>query len=551
MVDINPESLVKNGLFPENIPPVYTADNLWKALPQNISFEPKTISGEACSYNASKRGGQRRIFQVPHPLFLKGEGEIFQSRWKEIEAVFTKSHGSASRPILKNDDVRHVHFTAHSELPGLRLKRLSRFKYCLITDVSRFYYSIYTHVIPWAIHGKREAKKGQHDRKLFGNGLDQIIRKAQNNQSIGIPVGPDVSKIVAELIMSAVDARFIETSNKGISYVRHVDDYWIGAHTQEECEKHLQKLRGALRYFQLDINETKTRIVSTKYVFGESWPLEFETEIVNGLRRNKDDLLPIFGRIIERATLDNDEGMIKRVIKIIDEHQLWQRHWEILEHFLAQCAVQFAHSFDYVARVIAWRARTNKEIERKLWIEIARTTTLQSASLGRDSEVCWAIWLQKELSSPVPKRLSDNIVSNNSSLVLSFLAHFPKYGMASDKRLYESIVDRVEGDPYSGSDWPLALELNYLGHGQKIPWKAATCHQDLQSLHKARASIIRWDAPPKVFEEQGNDPTPPRAIEKVGSDYEDDETYEDDDTNGGDDADLNEAFNAAKASDNT
>ena len=54
-----------------------------------------------------------------------------------------------------------------------------------------------------------------------------------------------------------------------------------------------------------------------------------------------------------------------------------------------------------------------------------------------------------------------------------------------------------------------------------------------------------------MFEEQGEDHTPARAIEKVGSDYEDDDDYERDDADGDDDFDLNEAFKAAMASDST
>lgn len=191
--------------------------------------------------------------------------------------------------------------------------------------------------------------------------------------------------------MSAVDKRFIEISGRTSPvYIRHVDDYWVGGNSHDECEKHLHNLRLAMKEYQLDINETKTRIISMKYVFGESWPSELEKEVRESLTWSAKsrglDPISAFGKVVDRATRDNDDGIIKHVIRIIDEHRLWSRSWDILEHFLAQCAVQFPHSFDYVARVIAWRLRTKMDVDKVLWTEIARLTALESGKLGRDSE---------------------------------------------------------------------------------------------------------------------------------------------------------------------
>lgn len=406
MPRINPESLVTKGLLPENLPPVYTATGVWtplSAIGPGYAINAKAV-GDLCIYNASKRGGQRRMFGIPHPLFIKDQGAFYNRHWHHIESLFSSATGSVSRPIMDDEAPRYVRITSHRELPSLRLKRLSRFKFCLVTDVSRFYPSVYTHAFPWALNGKTAAKTDTQSNSstIFGNRLDFIIRQSQFRQTIGIPVGPDASKIAAEILMSAVDKKFIEISGKQKpAYVRHVDDYWIGGNSHEACEKHLQNLRQALKEYQLDINETKTRVISMKYVFGESWPSEFESELLASLAWDAQekglDPISTFGKIVDRATRDNDDGIIRHVIRVMDEHRLWPRNWEIVEHFLTQCAVQFPHSFDYVARVIAWRLRTRGEVDQKLWSEVARLTASQAGQLGRDSEAAWAIWLLKEL----------------------------------------------------------------------------------------------------------------------------------------------------------
>jgi hypothetical protein len=252
MQGITAEGLVTLGLLPENMPPMYTTKTLWaplQALSEQYSVTSKCV-GDSTIYNSSKRGNQRRAFSLPHPLFIKDAGIFFHRHSHEIEALFAESYGSASRPQANVGSGRAVLITAHRHLPQTRLQKLAKYKYTLVIDISRFFPSIYSHAIPWALNGRAQAKNDQkHDSiTVFGNRLDFIIRQLQSKQTIGIPVGPDSSKIVSEIIASAVDKRFIELSgrNKPI-YVRHADDYWIGGKSRSECEGHLNNLRTALK----------------------------------------------------------------------------------------------------------------------------------------------------------------------------------------------------------------------------------------------------------------------------------------------------------------
>ena len=228
-----------------------------------------------------------------------------------------------------------------------------------------------------------------------------------------------------------------------------------------------------------------------------------------------------FGKIVDRATRDNDDGIIKHVLKVMDERKLWSLHWEVIEHFLAQCAVQFPHSFDYVARVIAWRVRKNHDINKSLWLEIARLTAHEAGKLGRDSESAWAIWLIKELKQKITIELSNALLDNCGSLVLCFLAHFPRHKLATDKKLYDRLRSVVEGNPFAGSFWPLTLELFHLDEADPT-WTSGATPNSLRVLHEANVSIVDWSAPPRVFVDvpAGNgDDGPDYAIEDYGAEY--------------------------------
>jgi hypothetical protein len=156
-------------------------------------------------------------------------------------------------------------------------------------------------------------------------------------------------------------------------------------------------------------------------------------------------------------------------------------------------------------------------------------------------------WLLKEMKQQIAKTLSDSLLANSGSLVLSFLAHFPTKHLARDKKLSGSLRDIVDGDPFAGAFWPLTLELTTLGKGDPS-WKTRSTLGVLRTLHDAKISIIDWEALPKVFlerlnrEDDGNDDDgPDYALEDFGSDYgEDGENEDDEDSEEGEEGEEGE-----------
>jgi hypothetical protein len=100
-------------------------------------------------------------------------------------------------------------------------------RYLLYADTSRYYTTIYTHSISWALHGKSVAKERRHDKSLLGNQLDELVRATQDSQSVGIPIGPDTSLIISEIIGTAIDLELRErlsAANIKMQGHRYLDD---------------------------------------------------------------------------------------------------------------------------------------------------------------------------------------------------------------------------------------------------------------------------------------------------------------------------------------
>lgn len=154
-----------------------------------------------------------------------------------------------------------------------------RYKYLITTDVKNFYPSIYTHSIPWAIHGKKAVRAGNNrwNYDLFGNRLDKLFQSANEGYTNGIPIGPVVSDLIAEVILSGVDRALSKGLNQDVFVVRFKDDYRILAKTEEKGKSVIKALQVALKEFSLELNEEKTELHKLPNGLFRAWVSQYHS----------------------------------------------------------------------------------------------------------------------------------------------------------------------------------------------------------------------------------------------------------------------------------
>ncbi|WP_139362390.1 RNA-directed DNA polymerase [Hymenobacter sp. CRA2] len=146
--------------------------------------------------------------------------------------TYYKSDISASLPVFTPRGARSIK-TILTYGDFRRSGALNSFAkiYEIKTDIAKYYNTIYTHIIPWVLHTKKTAKQNRNDYTLIGNNLDKLIRNCQSGQTIGIPVGPDTSLLIAELIGCWIDKELITRIDNlvGHRYSRFTDNVAAGA----------------------------------------------------------------------------------------------------------------------------------------------------------------------------------------------------------------------------------------------------------------------------------------------------------------------------------
>ena len=130
-------------------------------------------------------------------------------------------------------------------------------------DVSRCFDSIYTHSIAWALLGKKLAKMNKK-AKSTAKRFDDLMMYVNHGETNGIVIGPEISRIFAEIIFQTVDLaaiRSLESRNyrHGREYTirRYVDDVFIFADSDAVAEQARDVYMDALAEFNLYSNPLK------------------------------------------------------------------------------------------------------------------------------------------------------------------------------------------------------------------------------------------------------------------------------------------------------
>lgn len=138
-----------------------------------------------------------------------------------------KSTLSLSKPRVDGESLRAISITKFSQLYERKIIDSAGYKYALVTDVSSYFPSIYTHSIPWALYGKNESKANlKSNVNNLGDEIERYCRNIQDGQTIGLPIGSDTSHIISEIIGTAIDCELKNKLDKNLIGFRYVDDFF-------------------------------------------------------------------------------------------------------------------------------------------------------------------------------------------------------------------------------------------------------------------------------------------------------------------------------------
>lgn len=280
--------LLDYGLFADKVPPCFATAGLAAILSEEkagllegdndkkLKDRIDKCGHDYVRYEALRDINIPRHLGIPHPESYAVQALAISKHWQVIA-----THCNQPKPAISRVHVRHIgngcifemnyKGVERFQLEEDEIKWMAGAKFVAEADIAACFPSIYTHSIPWALHGKDETKKSSSLTKLAGNLLDKCTQNTRDRQTNGLLIGPHASNIISEIILTRIDLVLQAKGYKKV--VRHVDDYRFFANTMDEAELFLKELGLSLRAYEMSLNEKKTRILDLPRPSAENWRL--------------------------------------------------------------------------------------------------------------------------------------------------------------------------------------------------------------------------------------------------------------------------------------
>ena len=206
----------------------------------------------------------------------KNNNLCYKNKNKSIIRYFSEESKNMGREVLEQTGMFFdispyksiAAFTSSEEWLVLN----SKYKHFIRMDYKACFDSIYTHTFTWLIG------KDSIDTKSFARNsniysiIDRILQNINARRSNGIVVGPEFSRMLAELLLQSIDtAVYNKLINAGAkcgqdyNVYRYVDDIFIFAKSEELATHIFEKYSEIARKYLLQLNEIK--LFSSKVPF--------------------------------------------------------------------------------------------------------------------------------------------------------------------------------------------------------------------------------------------------------------------------------------------
>jgi hypothetical protein len=457
------DDLIRKGYFPDEIIPPLNTEDLADLLPTilpRLAAYPKRYS-KPVDLSIPKLKSFRRNLAIPNPLHHIRLSRIIENSWVDIEALLSGSTLSVTPIMLSPTSKRSIDEPDFINKTHQQIIRSTTSRYLLHLDISRFYPSIYTHSIPWAIHTKPVAKASictPAFRTLYGNIIDEAVRNSQDQQTIGIPIGPDTSRIISEMIGVAIDKE-LRVRIPSIVGLRHVDDFYLYFKTMAELEKAKAIVQAVIKDYELELNPRKIKVAELPSVTLEPWVTQLRTfQFHSSAKSQRHELIEYFNLAFDFTEKYPDEHVIPYAIPILQFLTIDDSNFELFESLLLKSVMAEPKVIRNVLCLLLHHENEGHTLNTPRIKETMDEFLKYHCELENTYEISWGLWVCKSLDITIDIETANKVTEINNSIVALValdLQHSGLFPAGTRFTLWES---QMTASALYTENWLLAYE---------------------------------------------------------------------------------------------
>jgi len=414
---------IRKGYFPDEIIPPFNTEDLADLLPTVL---PKlaayaTKKSKCVNLSIPKLKSFRRNLGIPNPLQHIKLTKMIEDNWVAINTFLSASTLTVTPIILSPTSRRSIDEPDFVDKTHQQIVRSTSSKYLLHLDISRFYASIYTHSIPWAIHTKPTAKASMATpalkRSLYGNLLDEAVRNSQDQQTIGIPIGPDSSRVISEIIGVAID-QDLKSKLPNIVGLRHIDDFYFYFKTLAELEKAKSIVQTTIKQYELELNPLKLKIAELPSVTVEPWVTQLRTfKFGTHPKSQKHELMEYFNLAFDFTEKYPDDYVMPYAIPRLQFITIDDSNFELFESLLLKSLMAEPKIVRNVLCLLLLNRDSGKPLNLVRIKETLDEFLIYHCELENTFEVSWGLWICKSLGITIDISTANKVALIDNSVV--------------------------------------------------------------------------------------------------------------------------------------
>ena len=413
----------------EELPPIFDSKKLSPDVARKLlSPEIGTAKDERrmrgydqIDYRLTRYNSVSRTLSIPHPTAHSRLCLSLYEHWEKI-CYIAENPSSHIKPH-DNDDGRVIIMSGYDGAAGKSWRKLNNSfgkRYCVKTDISNCFPSIYSHAVGWGLVGRKEAKDKRNNHKEWFNEIDRNIRSSRRLETQGIAIGPGTSNVIAEIILARIDQTL---RDKKFSFERYIDDYECYCDSEEQAKSFVQHLERAASEYKLQLNIQKTRFTKLPQPVSDDWTLELGQHAPKANDATVFDVYRFLDVAVVLAGKHPESNVLKYAASVIEGLELPYSVGADCLNYLISLAFHHADLLPKLQKLIDLSYINFGELLVDLGEMNSKLDTLlrECATYRRSDGMCWALYYLGRVNSNATSETAKMVLETEDSLAITAL----------------------------------------------------------------------------------------------------------------------------------
>lgn len=277
--------------------------------------------------------------------------ELFFNEYENLKTFF--SYEKYSNIYKFYEDYRY-------QRAEKKYKRLVKF------DLQSCFDSIYTHTICWATSGGADKVKAlsRFQGSWVGDAFDNLMQSVNARETNGIVIGPEFSRIFAEIILQYIDYKVEQELSERINHkseyecYRYVDDYFLFYNDENTRKDFLECLTKWLKEFKLQISPSKTEEFERPFITNVTIAKQRINDLLNNIF-----VVPLWADVttkdkFETENIEEDDEDSTRDKEILGKKSIYMSANSInvqIKAIIKECGIEYRDIANYLLEKMSQR----------------------------------------------------------------------------------------------------------------------------------------------------------------------------------------------------